>query len=92
MFKSHLLADLSLDSAGDTGVADTKEAAGRCARSEPVTTGQPLDQRLKMDLQVNWRVLLRDLPQRLHGFISDYCLLHCSKALKRRLCVKEEEV
>ena len=76
--KSHLLADLSLDSAGDTRITDAKEAAGRCARSEPVTAGQPLDQRLKMDLQVNWRVLLRDLPQGLHGFISDYCLLHCS--------------
>lgn len=76
--KGHLLADLSLDSAGDAWITDAKEAAGRCARGEPVTTGQPLDQRLKMDLQVNWRVLLRDLPQGLHGFISDYCLLHCS--------------
>lgn len=90
LLRSYLLADLSLDRTGDTGITDAEEAAGRCARSEPVTTGQPLDQRLKMDLQVNWRVFLRDLPQGLHGFISDYRLLHCSKALQRRLCIKRE--
>ena len=90
MVRIHLLADLSFDGAGHTGITDAKEAAGRCARSEPVTTGQPLDQRLEVDLQVNWRVLLRDLPQRLHSLVSDYCLLHCSQALQRRLCIKKE--
>lgn len=86
---SYLLSNLSLDSAGDTGITHTKKAAGRCARSEPVTTGQPFDQRLKMDLQVNWRVLLRDLSQGLHSFVSDYCLFHCSQTLQRRLCIKK---
>lgn len=79
---SNLLADLSLDSAGDTGVTDTKQATSRCAGSEPVTTSQPLHQRLKMDLQVNRRVFLGDLTQGLHSFVSNDCLFHCCKALQ----------
>ena len=84
--RSHLLTDLSLDSARDARIAHTEEAAGWCARSEPVTTGQALHQRLKMDLQVNWRVLLWDLSQGFHSFVSDYRLFHCGKTLQRGLC------
>lgn len=73
----HLLANLRLDSARNTWITDTEEPAGRRARSEPVTAGQPLDQGLKMDLQVNWRMLLRDFAQGLYGFVSNDSLLHC---------------
>lgn len=89
---SHLLADLCLDSAGDTGVTHTKQATSRCAGSEPVTTSQPLHQGLEMDLQVNRRVLLRDLTQGLHSLISDDCLFHRCKALQWWLQNKNTEL
>lgn len=82
---SDLLSDLSLDGAGDARIADAEQAAGGRAGGEPVTASQPLYQRLEVDLQVDRGVLLRDLSQGLHGFVSDNRLLHCGEALQGRL-------
>lgn len=79
------LADLGLDGAGDTRVADTEQATGGGARCEPVAAGQSFHQGLKVHLEVYRRVLLRNLPQRLHGFISNHRLLHGGQALQRWL-------
>lgn len=84
-----LLSDLGLDGAGHTWIADAEQAAGWRAGGKPVTTGQSLYQRLKMDLQVDRGVLLGDLSQGLHGFVSDDRLLHCGKALQGRLHIKK---
>lgn len=82
---SILLSDLGLDGAGDARIADAEQAAGGRAGGEPVTASQPLYQRLEVDLQVDGGVLLRDLSQGLHGFVSDNRLLHCGEALQGRL-------
>lgn len=82
---SDLLSDLGLDGAGDAWIADAEQAAGGRAGGEPVTASQTLYQRLEVDLQVNGGVLLRDLSQGLHGFVSDNRLLHCGEALQGRL-------
>jgi len=78
----HLLTDLCLDGAGDAGIADTEEATGGRARGEPVTASQPLHQGLKVDFQVNRRVLLGDLAQRLHGLVPHHRLLYRRQALQ----------
>lgn len=85
------LSDLGLDGAGDAGVADAEQAAGGRAGGEPVTASQPLHQGLEVDLQVHRGVLLGDLSQGLHGFVSDNRLLNCGEALQGRLQVKKEE-
>lgn len=79
------LADLCLDSAGHTRVADAEQATGRGAWREPVAAGQSFHQGLKVYLQVYRWVLLRDLAQWLHSFISNYRLLHSGQALQRWL-------
>lgn len=89
---SDSLSDLSLDGAGDARVADAEQAASGCAGGEPVTAGQPLHQGLEVDLQVDRGVLLGDLPQGLHGFVSDNRLLHCGEALQGRLQIKKRRV
>lgn len=81
----NLLANLSFDCTGNSWVADTEETTGRSTWRKPVAAGQTLHQRLKVHFQVHWRVLMGDLPQRLHCLVSHHCLFNCSQTLQRGL-------
>lgn len=81
-YKWSSLADFGLDSAGDTRVADTEQATGWGAWCKPVATSQSFHQGLKVHLQVYRRVLLRDLTQWLHSFVTYHCLLNSGQALQ----------